>query len=190
MIYRKRLKQLFRHLGDKTDVILIFGDAQLLRFLTGCDEGSAIAKRDGIEIMVPRMLAEAAERTGTKVRVCNLHKDLRKILDGARNIGLRFSEIRHSFFLKLKRDLRGFKFVDITQDVSDTFLKKDAEEIELIRKACRYAAEAAKSVPSMLRSRMTEIDLMKEINYSMKVIGGGMASFGKNTSLPHHQPTL
>ena len=188
MIYSKRLKRLFKHLGDKVDVVLISGDTQLLRFLTGCDEGNAIAKRDGIEIIVPRMFAEAAERTGMRVRVCNLSKDLRKILDGTRDLGLRFDEIRHSHFLKLKKMLRGFKFIGITQDVSDTFLQKDTEEIELIRKVCRYAAEAAKSVPSMLRGRMTEIDLMKEINYSMKAIGGGMVSFGINTSLPHHQP--
>jgi Xaa-Pro dipeptidase len=78
--------------------------------------------------------------------------------------------------------------VDITEDVAEAFLQKDPEEIKLLKKACRYAAEAAKAVPSMLKSGMTEVELMKEISYHMPAIGGGMVSFGENTSHPHHQP--
>ncbi len=192
MIHRKRLNRLFRKLGGKVDAVLIFGDVQLLRFLTGHGEGSAIARRRGVEFVVHRMFVEAAKETGMRVHVYGKRNEyralVRKMLSGAKTIGLRFSEVRHSLFLDLRKQFRGFKLVDVTKDISEAFLQKDPEEIVLLKKACRYAAEAAKAVPSMLRSRMTETELMKEISYHMPAIGGGMVSFGENTSHPHHQP--
>ncbi len=192
MIHKKRLNRLFKKIGKKVDAVMITADIQLLRFLTGHGEGSAVAGPRGVEFVVPRMLAEAAERTGMKVHAYSKGADyrtlIRRILDGAKTIGLRFGEVSHSRFLDLKKTLRGFKLVDITKDVAETFLQKDIEEIQLLRKACRYAAQAAKIVPSMLKNRMTETELMKEISHSMKAIGGGMVSFGENTSHPHHEP--
>ena len=190
-IHEKRLKKLFKRIGDKVDAVLMFGDGQLMRCLTGHGEGSAIATAKGSEFVVPRMLAEAAEKTGMKVRVFEKGSDSKRVwkkaADNAKRIGLRFGAASHPHFKNLKKMFRGCKLVDITEDVAETFLQKDDEEIGLLRDACKYAAQAAKKIPTMLESGMTEIDLMKEISYAMKEIGGGMVSFGENTSHPHHQ---
>ena len=192
MIYKKRLKKLFRKLGKNTQAVLICGDASLLAFLTGHGEGGAVATPRGVEFVVPKMLTEAAEETGMKVHVHGkrgeYRKMLRTLLSRSRTIGLRSSAVSHALFLDLKKMLRGFKLVDISAELTEIFIRKDREEIDLLRKACTYTARAARLVPSMLKRGMTEIDLMREISYSMKAIGGGMVSFGENTSRPHHQP--
>jgi Xaa-Pro dipeptidase len=191
-VHRKRLKRLFKRLSGKADAVLMIGDGQLLRCLTGHGEGNAIATPRGVEFIVPQMLAEAAAKTGMKVHVhrkrYEYQKAAKKVVGSAKAIGLRFAAVSHPAFLNLKNTFRGARLVDITEDVAEVFLRKDEQEIESLKKACRYAAVAAKAVPSMMRSRMTEVDLMREINHAMKAIGGGMVSFGENTSHPHHQP--
>lgn len=191
MIYSKRLKRLFKKIGNKVDAVLIFGDGNLLRFLTGHGEGNAIAKPQGVEFVVPKMLAEAASKTGMKVHSYSKRDEytgiVEKLLGKAKNLGIRFDVLSHSYFLDLEKTFKKRKLINISPDINEAFVEKDAEEIASLKKACELTALAAKAIPTMLRAGMTEIELMREINYTMKMIGGGFVSFGENSAHPHHQ---
>jgi len=191
MIYQIRLKRLFKKIGKKVDAVLVFGDGSLLRFLTGHGEGNAIAKPRGIEFVVPKMLAEAASETRMKVHAYSKRDEylsiVEKVLGKAKNLGIRFDVLSHSYFIDLEKMLKKRKLFNISPDINEAFVEKDADEIASLRKACELTALAAKAIPLMLRAGMTEIELMREINYTMKMIGGGFVSFGENTSHPHHQ---
>ena len=191
MIYSKRLKRLFKKIGKKVDAVLVFGDGNLLRFLTGHGEGNAIAKPRVVEFIVPEMLAEAASKTGMKVHITSKRDDyfsiINKVLGDAESLGIRFDVISHSSFLDLEKTFKKRKLVNISPDINEAFVEKDEEEIASLKQACELTALAAKAIPSMLRAGMTEIELMREINHAMKMIGGGFVSFGENTAHPHHQ---
>jgi Xaa-Pro aminopeptidase len=191
MTYSARLNCLFKKLGKKVDAVLVFGDGNLLRFLTGHGEGNAIAKSQGVEFVVPKMLAEAASKTRMKVHSYSKRDEylsiVEKLLGKSKNVGIRFDVLSHSYFLDIQKTFKKYKLVNISPDINEAFVEKDKEEIDSLRKACELTALAAKTIPSMLRSGITEIELMREINHTMKMIGGGFVSFGENCAHPHHQ---
>jgi hypothetical protein len=91
------------------------------------------------------------------------------------------------------------KLMEETEKIAGKIASKSSVQIEFIKalvnkgievdlkKACELTALTATAIPSMLRTGMTEIELMREINHTMKMIGGGFVSFGENASHPHHQ---
>ncbi len=191
-IHKARLRRLFRRVDGAADALLLQGDAQLMRWLTGTAEGMAVATRRGVTMVAHPMFAEACSETPWPVTVLSgkaaAPKAVREALGTARSVGVRFQAVSHGAFLQMKKQLRGRTLVDITDAVAAVTRKRDAATIADQRRACRIAARAARAVPSMCQEGMTEIDLMAEISFHMAgegAIGGGMAAFGAHTSHPH-----
>ncbi len=191
-VHKARLKRLFRRLDGVADAVLLQGDAQLLRWLTGTAEGMAVATKRGVTMVAHAMFAEACAETPWPVVVLSKKtkapRAVRDALGGARKIGVRFQAVPHALFVQMKKELRGRKLVDITKWVDEVARKRDEAELADQRRACLISARAARAVPTMCSEGMTEIDLMAEICFHMAgagAIGHGMTSFGPHTSHPH-----
>lgn len=74
-------------------------------------------------------------------------------------------------------------------------MRKDAQELAVMRKAARLAGEVLEGVLSLLRPGVRESEIGAEIEYQMKKRGASGVSFetivasGKRAALPHARPT-
>jgi len=191
-IHKARLARLFRRLNGVADAVLLQGDPQLLRWLTGTPEGMAVATRKGVTMIAHPMFAEACAQTPWPVVVLSERvkqpQAIRDALDGARKVGVRFHSVPHGLCLHVKKMLRGRTLVDIGEHVDRVQRTRDEVELADQRRSCRIAARAAKAVPAMCQEGMTEIDLHGEIMFHMAeqgAVGHGMVAFGPHTSHPH-----
>ncbi len=72
---------------------------------------------------------------------------------------------------------------------------KDADEIELIRKAVHLGSRCFEETLLLLKNGVTETELAAEIEYRMRLYGGEktafetIIAFGDRTALPHARPT-
>lgn len=94
---------------------------------------------------------------------------------------------------KLREDLSGIELVPTKQIVEKVRVRKDAAEIEAIRRAQRVAEEALVSCLKAFRGG-TEADLALEIELAMRKLGAEAPSFdtivatGPHSALPHATP--
>lgn len=99
--------------------------------------------------------------------------------------------------LKALRKAKGAKCRDIEASgmVECLRMKKDAQELAVMRKAAILAGEVLEGVLKLLRPGVRETDIGAEIEYQMKKRGASGASFetivasGKRAALPHARPT-
>lgn len=74
-------------------------------------------------------------------------------------------------------------------------IKKDAEELKKISKACDISLQAYKKVRSQLKVGVTENEIAALMTYEMKLLGADKESFdpivafGPSSAEPHHHPT-
>jgi len=203
----KRIKKIFSNNEKKTDVILIknsempFIDDNFF-YVTGLThgifEGSfAVLYPDGkIELIVPQLEAETAEKTGANICVYKDESEFNKILKNSvfsyKNIGLNFKGISIRDFLKLKNLLSNSDFFDVSDSIEKTRLIKDEIEIKSIRKACKIVDIVVDKIPEIVCEGIFEYELAAEINYLMEKNGADkpafdtISSFGKNSSEPHY----
>ena len=92
--------------------------------------------------------------------------------------------------LKL-RDLLGEISFDTTLDLDPLRQVKDADEIALIRRACRIADEGFAHIIRVIQPGMTELEVAAELEHSMRMHGSERPAFqtiiasGARGSLPH-----
>ena len=88
----------------------------------------------------------------------------------------------------------GTRLVHVRNVVSELRMKKDVEEVAIIRQAIRIAQEAFLAVRRSIRLGQTERDLANRLNYEMGRRGASGPSFptvvaeGPNSALPHAKP--
>ena len=84
------------------------------------------------------------------------------------------------------------RFVDISSAVTKTRLVKDAQEIELIQRACDIASRAFEETLPFIRTGVTESEVASELVYRMQKNGATAPSFrtivgsGPNGAEPHY----
>jgi len=71
---------------------------------------------------------------------------------------------------------------------------KDKEEIEKIKNACKIADQAFEHILTNIKTGITEKEIADEIHLFVKRKGANnsfdsIVAFGKNSAIPHHQPT-
>ena len=71
-IHNRRLKRLFRRLSGVADAVLLQGDPQLLRWLTGTPEGMAVATKKGVAMIAHRHPTAVATIIG--LPICRLRE--------------------------------------------------------------------------------------------------------------------
>jgi Xaa-Pro aminopeptidase len=118
-----------------------------------------------------------------------LAEALRK--DGIKRLGIEDDFMTVGFSEDLKRAMPGIELVPARSIFAKLRVKKDASEIENIRKAAAIADEAFEHILGFIKPGMKETEVALELEYTMKKKGASKNSFdsivasGIRSSLPH-----
>ncbi|MEK7605854.1 MAG: aminopeptidase P family protein [Patescibacteria group bacterium] len=79
----------------------------------------------------------------------------------------------------------------VAVDLRHLRIKKSAEEVTNIRKACQIAQKALKQTAKKLEPDVTEMQIAVLFEANVKALGAGLSfptivAFGKNSAVPHH----
>jgi len=86
-------------------------------------------------------------------------------------LGLELDIIPAELFLKLMSIFSDFKPVNISEEIMVQRMKKDQEEIDLIRTACNIMKAGHQRVLEVLSEGMTELELAAEVEYAHRKAG-------------------
>lgn len=199
-----KLKKIFSHAPEVDAIVLMNARSPYLDksffyatgLLSGLFEGCvAILYPDHLEVISSALEEESAKKGGFDVSVFTKKEEREKLLkDKLKNlkkIGINADEMTYASLLTLKKASQA-EFLNVSKAIRKARLKKDAEELSSIKKACSIISEVADEVPSMVKEKMTELELAAEINYAMQKKGAlqpafsTLICFGENASEPHH----
>lgn len=202
-----RIKKVFSSIQQDVDAILItnatepYIDVNFF-YVSGLHKGlfehcSALIHPDGSgQILVSMLEQESAMNSDLRVTVYQNNEEyssfLADFLSSKETIGLNNQGILHQDYLKLSKQFPQKSFVDISNALIETRIKKDSTEIQSIRKACDIAERTMKKIPDMISNKMTENELAAQINYYMQRYGADapafetIASFADHTAQPHY----
>jgi len=206
---RKRSRALFSHIPDDRlpDAILVFNNKLIdnnFFYLTGLSGGvfdncGVVVEKEGKIILYTTALEEEAARAlenNAEILVYHDEKEKDSILASTLSkyskLGINYGSVSHTFYLFILEIGGGAETVDVGTAFRSTRMIKTEGEIKKIEKGCRIISEVAERIPSVLAEGMRELDLSAEIDYMMKKRGAHgpafrtIASFSKNTSMPHY----
>jgi Xaa-Pro aminopeptidase len=111
--------------------------------------------------------------------------------NAGRRVGIDHTYYTLASFARLKKNLPGRKFIDISEDIAALRSVKTREEIKKIASACRIAEEVMEKVPDIAKPGMKEIELAAELEMLAKKSACTPAfqtivATNKNASVPHH----
>lgn len=95
---------------------------------------------------------------------------------------------------KVKECFSQAQFADIEEFIMSMRLKKDPEDILIVKKAIEIAEKVIAHGVSKVAPGVTELEITAELEYQMKVLGADRPSFstivlsGKRSALPHGHP--
>lgn len=205
---RQRAKRLFSDLDGSVDAVLIVNSRlpfldDNFRYLTdtigGVFEGSiAVATPDEVTIITSAMEEKIASGSGCKVMLAKKREDtetlLKASLRGRKVVGVNMSGVSYSAIKWIKRNLKGVRLKDVSEQLNRTRMIKGEEEIARIRKAGIMASKAAGDIPDILEIGMTEKSAAAEVDYLLRSYGADgpafetIVAFGPAAALPHHRP--
>ena len=87
------------------------------------------------------------------------------------NLGLEMDVIPAELFLKIMSIFAEFKTINVSQEIIMQRMKKDQEEIDLIRTACNIMNNGHQRVLKVLSEGMTELELAAEVEYAHRRSG-------------------
>jgi len=165
----------------------------------GVFEGSiAIATRRSVVIITSVLESDIAKKSGCNVRAYstskNLENELKRATRGKKCIGINEGRISVASLKWLKKNLRGIKLSNISDELNRARMIKDDDEIRRIRKAGRIASAVAEEMKEILRVGMSEREAAAEIDYLMRLHGADgqafetVVAFGSASALPHYLP--
>ncbi len=178
---QERVKRIFRNANDGIDLILFWNAVEphldmSFFYATGITDGlfegcgAWLTPDGGVKITTSALEEEAAKKSGLPYEVFRTRDEntklVRKLLRGHRRIGVNASELTHAAFLRLRKLApRAARFVDISSAVMKTRLVKDAQEIDLIQRACDIASRAFEETLPFIRTGVTEAEVAAELVY-------------------------
>ncbi|GBF34660.1 Xaa-Pro aminopeptidase [Desulfocucumis palustris] len=112
--------------------------------------------------------------TGKILRGGNFKEVFLKLKDLGINkgrLGLELDVIPAELFLKIMGIFSDFKPVNISEEIMLQRMKKDQEEIDLIRTACNIMNAGHQRVLEVLAEGMTELELAAEVEYAHRKAG-------------------
>jgi Xaa-Pro aminopeptidase len=202
--HTKRRKTLLAELaGRKLDCLVVTHPADWY-YLTGFtgESGALIVSRDGATLLTDgRFTVQAKEEThgvGIVLQQGSLYPALGELLRkrGCGRVGYDANQLTVAQWNTLRKALgsegRGFEATGL---VAHLRMRKDAQELEVMRKAAILAGEVLEGVLKLVRPGVRESELGAEIEYQMKKRGASGASFetivasGPRGALPHARPT-
>src|SRR3989440_3517002 len=180
----ERVKRIFRNLNDGVDLIVFLNSVDphidmSFFYTTGVTDGlfegcAAWLTPDGkAAITTSALEEEAAKKSGLPLEVFRSREEsaklIKKRLASHRKIGVNASELTHAAFQRLRKLApRTARFVDISYAVFCLKKKKDAQEIDLIQRACDIASRAFEETLPFIRTGVTEAEVAAELVYRMQ----------------------
>lgn len=162
------------------------------------EDSVAIVRPGGVEVLASQLEELSARQAGVKTAVFKTKEKatvlLTKRLRGMKRIGINSNELTHANYLSIRKCARGAKLIDVSQSIASARMKKDADEINRIKKACKIVSETADIIPEFVKAGILETEAAAEINYRMMKKGASQpsfptdASFGTATAEPHYSP--
>ncbi|MCL6446846.1 MAG: Xaa-Pro peptidase family protein [Armatimonadetes bacterium] len=86
-------------------------------------------------------------------------------------LGLEMDVLPAELFLKIMKIFADFKPVNISEEIIRQRMKKDQDEIDLIRTACKIMNAGHQRVLEVLSEGMTELELAAEVEYAHRKAG-------------------
>jgi len=188
---------------DGLDAFIVTAD-ESIAYLTGfrplqLERLFAVVVRPGggDAILVPKLdvgqisgAPEALERVSYDASSNGL-SELERLLDGARRVGV---EEDHIVFARSSRLAGGGReLVPSGATVMDLRARKDAEEVEAVRRACAHIERAYEVAWDTARPGISERELNGRIETFLREAGAtethALALFGENAANPHASPT-
>ncbi|HDM70259.1 MAG TPA: aminopeptidase P family protein, partial [Thermotogales bacterium] len=114
-----------------------------------------------------------------------------RIIPPRTRVGLNFSRINHSFFLRIEKKLEGVEFVNVEDVIDELRMVKDEIEVEKIRISARIARSAFMESLNYLKPGVKEREFSAVLEYEMKKKGAEKVAFetivasGYRSALPH-----
>jgi Xaa-Pro aminopeptidase len=173
-------------------------------YLTGFtgESGALVVSEEGTTLLTDgRFTVQAKEETsGVKIELQQggLYAALGALLQRRRfaRVGFDPDQLTVTQWKALRKALgtrgRGFEATGIVESLR---MRKDAQELSVMRKAAILAGEVLESVLKLVKPGVRESELGAEIEYQMKKRGASGASFetivasGPRGALPHARPT-
>jgi len=128
------------------------------------------------------------------VKIYDNEKQLDELLQKnlkAKRIGLNLNIYPVNSFKKLKKILKGKKFVDVSGQLGKMREIKTREEIKKIREAIKITQEGIEKIKEKIKAGAKESDLANELEYHFKKSCAEGTAFpsiiasGKNSAVPH-----
>src|SRR5437773_143910 len=167
----ERVKRIFRNLNDGVDLIVFLNSVDphidmSFFYATGVTDGlfegcAAWLTPDGkAAITTSALEEEAAKKSGLPLDVFRTRDEssklIKKRLAGHRKIGINASELTYAAFQRLRKLApRAARFVDVSGAVMKARLVKDAQEVDLIQRACDIASRAFEETLSFIQTGRT-----------------------------------
>ncbi len=135
------------------------------------------------------------ETKNYSVKVISNNKDFVKTLKTATKskiIGLNFEVFPLNALKRLKKILKGKKFIDVSKELEEIRSIKTKQEIQKIQTACKITEQVFSQIKELFKPGMTELELAAELEFTAKKLGAENLSFpiivasGKNSAVPHH----
>lgn len=194
MVETMRLKALQTALRKQKLQCLLVTTPSNVRYLTGlaASEALVLVRQREATLFVDARYIEAAKRLRTSSLKVSDRKGIEAALLAAKTCGYEEHDVTAGRLRRWKTAFKNTKFVHTSGLVEGLRRKKDTEEISRIKRALRVTNDVLKTVPSMLRIGMTEIDLSTALLLACLERGAdGMAfetivAFGPSSSEPHH----
>jgi Xaa-Pro dipeptidase len=210
---KPRVQKLFAALDPKPDAIVLANaiDPHLDQTFfyvfdvpAGLFEGSiAIAHPDGeLDVFSSPLEAETAQEAAkrdphVKVHVAGRDEIVgaaRKLLGPATHVALNFRELTHEWFVRLDSTFTDAKFSDCSNAIRRARVTKDANEIELLRRAGEIGSKVGREIPGLLKAGISELELAAEMEHRMGRYGSSgrsfatIVAFGSHSAEPHYAP--
>ncbi len=171
-------------------------DPTSIRYLTG------LSMSAGIMLITPKKFilfvdsryTEMAKGAKGDFAVRDIDR-LPKYLEEQKECGFEAETVTVSRFRNWKKKFPSTKFVHTTGVVDHFRRSKDSDELRIVRRAMKMTSELLRRVPSLLRKRITEEGLARQLllwAFDMGAEGLSfepIVGFGTHTSSPHHHPT-
>lgn len=191
-----RIQQQFRK--ENIDGLLVTNPINI-KYLVGCDDGILFLSRKKAILFMHYMNREQMEKkiSGCEIRsgdenplvLFSKSRELKRM----KRLGFESDVVTVSQAKSFKKSIK-VKFVPKVGIVEGLRKKKEAIEIKLIKKASKLTVEVLKSILSLLKVGVREIDIAAEIDYNIRKRGGVPAfppivASGCNSSMPHAEPS-
>ena len=195
-IHKIRTLELQKKLKEIKKDALIITSLKDIFFITGFHQDRTILllTKDKLYSFIPKMFYDHFKETTPWADLIIYENPYDEIAKTIKELKLKdfFFDPSVTFYNEAK------KFLEIGAKEYDGFIKefrmvKKLEEFENIKKSCQIAAKAFKMIKPKIKEGVKEIEIARELEYTMQKLGAQTRSFetiiafGSNSALPHHE---